>query len=175
MVKEIQYRTGKSIDEIAKSIDYARAYFNDQINKGENINIKKKLIAKYKSSLEHFVRNEDYGNQTEVQEYPGAFGQKTPELLTVLVELMKRQNHILERQLENVELKVERIDTNLDDALGRVESLKLDLISGRIVVLKSLARLEKKNPDTLLKEADNTKLELLKAQTRQSKSAGKGK
>lgn len=83
------------------------------------------------------------------------------QLLEMMIGLTKTQNTLLERQTKNIEEKVLVIDSNLADALGIVESLKLDLSSGREVVLRSLARLEKrKDQEDLLKEADNRAVEL---------------
>src|SRR5436190_7010522 len=162
MIKEIQYRTDETFDDIATRLDYARAYLNDQVNKGGNNTIRQKLIKQYPRILKQFVRSDD--DKLSFNEDNAGYGGQ-PELLNVLIELMKRQNIILEKQTSNVESKVDNIETNLNDALGRVDSLKFDLQSQRDVVLRSLARLEKKPEDALLKEADNIIVGLLDAQT----------
>ncbi len=79
---------------------------------------------------------------------------KEAELLTVLIELMKKQNHILDRQTKNVEERVEVINANLNSTLAGVTSLALQAHSSREVALRSLARLEKIPEETLLQEAD---------------------
>jgi transcriptional regulator with XRE-family HTH domain len=110
-----------------------------------------------------------------------AIGEETSDpseknLLPLLIELIKRQNTILERQTKNVEEKVETIDSNLRGAFGRLDSLKLELHSGKTIVLQSLARLEKKPVNSLLKEADSIVQSYLAEQNeQQSKTAGKGK
>ncbi|MGN6293752.1 MAG: helix-turn-helix domain-containing protein [Chitinophagaceae bacterium] len=76
---------------------------------------------------------------------------KQSEALTVQSETA---NRILQRLTDKVEKKVESIDANLSGALAGVSSLALQVHSGRLVILQSLARLEKRPEDSLLKEAD---------------------
>ena len=97
-----------------------------------------------------------------------------------LIEVLNTQagtaNEILRRIADNVEVKVENISANLTDVLGRVDSLKLDVVSGRTVVLQSLARLEKKKPNALIEEGDNIIAGLMQSprQTR-GRTAGKNR
>ena len=98
------------------------------------------------------------------------------KLIASLNKQSETCNTILQRLSENVEKKVEAIDANLNDALGRVDSLKYDLYSGRKVVLQSLARLEKKPVNHLLNEADSIIASLMQEQSnKQNTLPGKGK
>lgn len=97
-----------------------------------------------------------------------------------LIDSMNQQsttaNKILVRLADNVETKVESIDLSLADALARIESLTINVTSGRSVILKSLARLEKKPEQTLQKEADSINASLLQELSgKQSKKSGKGR
>lgn len=93
------------------------------------------------------------------------------KMMSVLVELMQRQNHILDRQTRNVEEKVERIDANLTGALSQVDSLTLLVRSRSEVVMESLSRLEKKPSDHLLKEAGNKAAAILRLSEKQGKNS----
>lgn len=96
-------------------------------------------------------------------------------LIKTLTLQSETANGILQRITDNVENKLGDLDANLKDALGRVESLKYDVFSGRQVTLESLARIEGKKPGALVKEADSIVLSLLSSRKQQNKSAGKGK
>ena len=54
IVKEIKYKTGKTVGEIAAQIGYSRPYFTDQVNKGEN-DILLDLLRKTFPEIEHNV------------------------------------------------------------------------------------------------------------------------
>lgn len=54
IVKRIQFRTDKTIEEIAKDIGYARAYFTNQVNIGTNKTLKS-LLEKYLLDYEQNV------------------------------------------------------------------------------------------------------------------------
>lgn len=56
LVKKIQFVTDKTLAEIAQDIDNAPAYFTDQVNKGDNPKIRKKLIEKYGELIEQNIR-----------------------------------------------------------------------------------------------------------------------
>jgi hypothetical protein len=69
IVKEIQFRTDKTIEEIANEIGYARAYFTNQVSIGTNKNLKRLLQEKYKLDNEQSVRNREPGYM-QVNEEP---------------------------------------------------------------------------------------------------------
>lgn len=50
MVKEIQYQSDKTLASIAKEIGYSTAYFTDQVNKGNNEEIRERLKRLLESS-----------------------------------------------------------------------------------------------------------------------------
>lgn len=47
IVKEIQYKTNKTLAQIAKDLGYSTAYFTDQVNKGTNEALKELLLKKF--------------------------------------------------------------------------------------------------------------------------------
>ena len=113
IVNEVQYRTGKTIKQVAESIEYKGPYFNDQINKGDNDGIKELLIKKYRkvlvdyfSSDPGFVMNEpeaEYGlkNDERIIEML-ASKQRTIEILVMQVEVMQKRITDLESVRGNV-------------------------------------------------------------------------
>jgi seryl-tRNA synthetase len=58
LIKDIQYRTDKTLADIAKEIGYSTAYFTDQVNKGKNDEIKERLLLKYPNKSEGNVPRE---------------------------------------------------------------------------------------------------------------------
>lgn len=117
-----------------------------------------------------------------VQEPPSEYGISVRQLISQqnkLIQSLNKQsetaNTILKRIADKVETKVETIDTNLSDALERIDFLKADLLSQKTVVLKSLSRLEGKGEEALLKEEGNINIALLKQLRKQGTSPHKSK
>lgn len=54
LIKEIKYKTNKTLDDIANDLGYDRAYLTDQVNKGKSQKIKGLLANKYKNQLKDF-------------------------------------------------------------------------------------------------------------------------
>lgn len=138
------------------------------------------LYDKYRKKVKHKAEEDAVTMVNEENEKYGItvdqlFAQQN-KLLISLNKQSETANNILERMANTVEKKVDQVDINLTDALGRIDSLKLDLYSGRKVVLQSLARLEKKPVNSLLTEADSITAAILGRQKQtQSKNAEKGK
>lgn len=99
----------------------------------------------------------------------------TDKILGVIVELMEKQNKILDRQEKELVGKVMRIDANLNGVIGRTESLHYDLVSGRATVLRSLSRIEGRAEEELLQEADSIRRSLAVAKNERYKKAAGGK
>lgn len=81
---------------------------------------------------------------------------------------VRQQKEFLQQLLID---KVGKLDSNLSTALGGVIQLSLHVESAREVVLKSLARLEKKPQDALKTEADKIVLQLMKEHGKQRSSS----
>lgn len=75
LLKTIQFKTEKTIEEIAGEIGYARAYLTDQVNKGTNESIRKVLTEKYGKYLEPNVSYN--GSQKSLAAHGGQNSQKT--------------------------------------------------------------------------------------------------
>lgn len=65
IVKKIQFRTDKTIEEIAKDIGYARSYFTNQVNIGTNKTLKS-LLEKYLLDNEQNVTSDAKSDTTYV-------------------------------------------------------------------------------------------------------------
>lgn len=55
LIKKIQFSTDKTLEEIADDINYSRAYFNDQVNKGTNKKLLNILTEKFGFKIEQNV------------------------------------------------------------------------------------------------------------------------
>jgi hypothetical protein len=100
-------------------------------------------------------------------EYDGVYKKlivQQNKLIDSMNQLSATSNRILSKMADSVETKVDILDLNLTDALARIESLSMNMKSGRHVVLKSLARLEGKPEGQLLAEADSINASLLREQ-----------
>lgn len=84
-------------------------------------------------------------------------------LMQKLITLSDTTNRLLERQEKGLLEKVDRVDANLNVVVAQTEKIGVELESGRMVALMALSRLEKKPMDELIHEADNIKIDLLKA------------
>ncbi len=146
---------------------------------GEFPKYKQEVVERIDQILGTTVRERIYEQNIPNKEASAAFGGDASagvqDLLGVLVQLMKTQNHILEEQKEEIKDRVKRIDVNLTDALGRIDGIQFDIVSGRQVVLESLARLESKPEKNLLKQADNIKREIHSALQKRSSLAQRGR
>jgi len=140
-----------------------------------------KKIMDWLNNLENVPRNTMPGKsgadlETGTVQEPEAIYGKKQELMEVLVQLMRTQNHILQRQEEDLVNRVRKMETNLDFVAGKAESLSFDLDSGRTTVLRSLARIEKrKETDELLNEADRLRESLAQAKAESYRNAATGK
>lgn len=168
LLKEIQYKTGKTLEEIASDIGYSRPYLNNVKLNGGGGKVVGILREKYKKILQNVPREKEGSDNKEAD----------TSLMPVLVQLMKTQNMILERQEKEVVDRVKNIEANLEQlnpVLAGVSSLSLQIDSARQTVLKSLSRLEKKPEDYLLKEADKIMLDKMYVLKPQGKHADAGK
>lgn len=82
---------------------------------------------------------------------------------------VRQQKEFLQQLLMD---KIGKLDANLSTALGGVIQLSLHVESAREVVLKSLARLEKKPQSSLTDEADKIVIQLMKEHEKQHSSSG---
>lgn len=160
---------------IEKEANYSENYIDQQLSKGGN----KRFVNSLKQFRDRILqKTTSSGNEVNEDHVPVVNLQTLIIQQNKLIVSMNRQsetaNAILQRLTDNVEGKIAQIDTNLIDALGRVDSLKFDVYSGRQVVLESLARLEGKSEKSLLKRADSIVISLMDQQKQQNKSAGKG-
>lgn len=166
LISEIQYKTGLSLEEIADKIGYSRPYLNNVKLKGGGKKVIGVLREKFAEILQNVPRA-TFNNQGRQEPEDQKNNLSQEELLSVLVQLIRTQNRILEKQEIDLVERVKDIEVNLKDALGRVDSIKLDVYSGKIVILESLARLEKKKSGALISEADSIVSALLSEHQRQ--------
>lgn len=160
LLNHIQYKTGKTLDEIASEIGYSRPYLNNVKLKGKAAGkIVGILKAKYINELKDVPRFED----TKVDKTHAPEATVLEVLMQKLITLSDTTNRLLERQEKGLLEKVERIDANLDAVTALTEKIDYEVESGRLTVLRALSRLENKAPDQLVAEADSVKNGLIAA------------
>lgn len=165
IVKDIQFRTDKTIEEIAKEIGYARAYFTNQINIGTNKNLKKLLLEKYKLDTEHnvlkepdveYVRSASSEVFIELKTASGRTIQVKPEGLSEInllnAFLEERDKAIDDLKTDKAKLQ-KTIDTNLSAMMQLLSALSRHDRAFHDTILRSLARLEGKKEVDLVAEA----------------------
>lgn len=167
---EVEERLGLAIGSISQTI--AR-------NGSERL-LKSLVLYKEWALLSNSVKNEQPIILQEPEPEYGSMAERLIAQQNKLIDSMNQQsttaNTILARLAENVETRVQDIDINLNDALARIEALTINVSSGRNVILKSLARLEKKPEHTLQIEADNINASLLQEHGgKLSRKPGKGR
>lgn len=96
-------------------------------------------------------------------------------LMQQMTNLMQTQNSLLRDQKEHVVDKMDRIDANLNTALGIIHEVSLNVASAREVGLKSLARLENRPEAELFHEAGNNAVQRMKERRRPRNTPDGGK
>jgi hypothetical protein len=161
IVKEIQFKTDKTIGEIANDIGYARAYFTNQVSIGTNKNLLHLLREKYGLDNEQIVRNEE-APLSRVNEDPAEYNTVLPMgdhkvTLADYIELLKEKaREAKERERELMSLlkgDIARLKTNsktiLDDLSQVVRMVRSDDMS----MMDSLDRIEGREPGRTRQEA----------------------
>lgn len=150
IVKKIQFKTDKTIEEIANDIGYARAYFTNQVNVGTNKNLKG-LLEKYLLDYEQNVMSEDISPEppiAQVNEDPVEYN-KALQLGNIKITV---QDYIDELRIDKKKLQ-NTIDTNLTAMIQLLGALSRHDRAFHDTMLKSLARLEKRPENELIGEA----------------------
>lgn len=138
-LKHIYFYTDIStIQEIAEKVGYDRAYLNDQVNKGGNKGILKKLQDAFPEIQQKIVSG---GGNTQ-QNVDGGLQSK-------LIASLEENNRFLK---ETIMKRVDDLETSLEKY---ILGLAVRSHSGIDAILESLNRLEKKPAGTLEKTADN--------------------
>lgn len=161
-IRQARLSAGLDQQELADKIGIKRStyqYWEQKTPGIDKVHQVERALNLPKGSLldENFVK-------PVIQEAPAEYKKpdRTQELLEVMIGLIKTQNVILERQSINLDKRVEEIGSNLSEVAGALQVMEIQLHSGREVVLESLARIEKKPPHSLLKEADKIMFEKAK-------------
>lgn len=156
LVDKVVAATGKTQETIALEMKYGKNYISEIMSPTGRMT--SKFVNSFRLRYENILENPKSETIVPVRHNDSTENPPVLEsLITQLITLSKTANTILERQEKELIQKVDRIDTNLNGLSAQAEKIMLDLESGRTVVLQSLARIEKKNPDELLDAADNLK------------------
>lgn len=142
IVKAIQFKTDKTIEEIATEIGYARAYFTNQINIGTNKKLKQLLLEKFPLEKEQNVLYSNNQQPSFVKEDPAEYntGLHTDDLKITLKEYIN--------DLREDKKSLQRtIDTNLAAMMQLLAALSRHDRAFHETILKSLGRLEGDNVD----------------------------
>jgi hypothetical protein len=141
-------------------------------NASEYLSRKKKPSAKFIKAFYDKVYKTSINVPRDTVSPGNNGGIDFPSIIASLMEkqnsLMQMQNKLLDEmktevkdrvlningKVNKIETDLVTIDANLDQALGGVLKLGLQVDSARTVALKSLARLEKKSEGSLIEEAD---------------------
>jgi uncharacterized protein YeaO (DUF488 family) len=202
LVKEIQFKTDKSLGEIAKEIGYSRAYFNNEVNKGENEALLKLLQERYGSEIEQTVLhgkikaghkvsktaaniedwlpyiNQSNSNLIEQIEARRQDFQKWAELARSDKEKAEKEKDrlltIIENNLTLLIKIVGSVDTNLKTAMEDLHEIEFGQRAQHTVMINSLERIEKK-PGKLNKELSTLERAYLPKEEKAGKTEDVGK
>jgi hypothetical protein len=148
IVKKIQFKTDKTIEEIAKDIGYTRAYFTNQINIGTNKTLKS-LLEKYLLNYEQIVLPE-YKTQepliNQFNEDPAVYNMVLPmgdlrltvkDHIDFLKDTIKKAEEreqkllmLLEKDISIIKSNSETIQADLEVLTGIVRSDDEVLLKG---------------------------------------------
>lgn len=171
LVEKVTKATGKTQETLALDMGYGKNYISEILSPSGKIT--KKFVDSFKMRYEALLENPKPGVGLENATRETG-GELITTLMSQLITLTNTTNKILERQEKDIVQKIERIDTNLSQVSAQAESLKFDLVSGRMVVLQSLARIEGAGENHLLKQADNIRADLARGKDLLYRSGAKG-
>lgn len=160
LLNHIQYKTGKTLDEIAQEIGYSRPYLNNVKLKGAGGG---KVVGVLKSKYVNELRDFSHEKSNLAASQNNGEISLLETLMAKLITVTDTTNRLLERQEKGLLEKVDRIDANLSIVVAQSEKIDYELESGRMVVLQALSRLENKPVNQLMIEADSLKFEMAKA------------
>lgn len=161
IVKRIQFTTDKTIEEIAKEVGYARAYFTNQINIGNNKKLKELLLEKFPENEQNVLKEPDVeyrsgnGNIYFI-EFKTASGKNIKVIPEGQTEIALLNAFMEERERSLDELKSDKIklqntiDTNLTAMMQLLSALSRHDQVFHETILRSLGRLEGGNTDLVL-------------------------
>lgn len=165
IVKDIQFRTDKTIEEIAKDIGYARAYFTNQVNIGTNKKLKELLLKKFPNKNEQYVPPEQHTDLVTVDkngtvmliEIKTASGRtikvNSQADISLLNAFLEERDRVID-ELQTDKRKLQNtIDTNLTALMQLLSALSRHDRAFHDTILRSLARLEGKKEVDLVAEA----------------------
>lgn len=148
IVKSIQFKTDKTVEEIAKDVGYARAYFTNQVNIGTNKRLKELLLEKY-PEIEHNVLND-----------PSMSYQKSKKGLTYFIELKTASGKTLQVIPEG-QTEIALLNAFLEERDKTIDDLKTDKVklqktidsslTAMMQLLSALSRHDRAFHDTMLR------------------------
>jgi AraC-like DNA-binding protein len=118
LLKEIQYVTKKTQQDVADDLGMNRTYLTDQVNKGENITLKNKL-SKYLAEIRQNVGEE-----------------KTPPIKSSHLEEISRELEIRDEKIKNQEEIIKRQDAAITRLSGIIEFLQVQATTSSTAMLR---------------------------------------
>lgn len=150
IVKEIQFKTDKTIEEIANDIGYARAYFTNQVNIGTNKNLKRLLQEKYKLDNEQNVTYAHQGGETgsmQVNEEQIEYNRVLPigdlkitlkDYFNLLMEMAKKAQEREKEYLEIIKSKLISIDASSKEIADDISALTTEIQAEHRAMMDSI-------------------------------------
>lgn len=184
IVKKIQFNTDKTIEEIAKEIGYARAYFTNQVNIGTNKKLKELLLEKFPIENEQIVLNgNNKGVQTTINnENANVFETKYLALLEKTIadkdkNLEEKEADLIALRsavlgINEVKNKVEKLEPIVNGLTGKVEVAESNIEVLREWLIDQFSKLKKESPQSVAASMGRKREELLKKEKQQSTHAG---
>jgi DNA-binding transcriptional MerR regulator len=162
IINEILSGEGTTLAAIAKKAKVNRANLSDKMHESREVEMRKDVVQKIANAYPSYFDRETNANQQ-----PSAGYVSTERLIQVLETNAERYYNLAMAQLTGIDKKIEGVSTNLNAVLAGVR--KNVAISEAVTktALKSLARIEKKPEESLIQEADKTRVEALKKGLRQ--------
>lgn len=168
---------GITEEELAGEIGYTRSHLNVLLNKTDSKSEQKilnKASAKWPEEIKQIVRLIDTRESPLSVEDPGeTYGDPGMVQQNKLISAITKQTEVTTQILEKLSGSIE---ADLTYALGQIDSLQAYQLGQGHVILKSLARIEKrKNEGDLVKEADSKVIGILDELTKRGRRPVKGK
>lgn len=99
LVKDIQYKTDFTLDQIAEKLGYSPAYFRNEVSKGKSKSVLESIQTKFNDIIEQNVSREIELKDPQTQ-YK-ANGGPIPDYRDEVIKLLKEQNETLKMRVNS--------------------------------------------------------------------------
>jgi AraC-like DNA-binding protein len=126
LIKDIQYKTDLSLDQIADRVGVSRAYFRNEVSKGTSQSILNKLQSNFNDIIEQNVPRGTLLQEPVIQYGNGTGADLRDEIIALQKKIISQQEAekgLLQSQIAELREKVESIDKTVRESSGHLQRI----------------------------------------------------